>query len=75
MSGASDDVLPTGADPLKHRGSRSGQVEGYWFWGRPSSEQLWLDLQEVTRRIKEDYDPTIPDVRAKAPEPKPGVAA
>ena len=21
---------------------------GYWFWGRPSPEQLWLDLQEVT---------------------------
>ena len=20
---------------------------GYWFWGRPSPEQLWLDLQEL----------------------------
>ena len=35
----------------------------YWFWGRPSPEQLWLDLQEVTQRIKEDHDPTIPNVR------------
>jgi peroxiredoxin len=38
---------------------------GYWFWGRPSPEQLWLDLQELTMRQKEDYDPTLPDVRAK----------
>jgi peroxiredoxin len=37
---------------------------GYWFWGRPSPEQLWLDLQEVFARTKEDYDPTIPEVRA-----------
>ena len=26
---------------------------GYWFWGRPSVEDLWRDLREVTRR-----DPT-----------------
>ena len=38
---------------------------GYWFWGRPSPEQLWLDLQELTMRQKEDYDPTLPDARAK----------
>jgi peroxiredoxin len=37
---------------------------GYWFWGRPSPEQLWLDLQELTRQQKDDYDPTLPDVRA-----------
>jgi hypothetical protein len=37
---------------------------GYWFWGRPSPEQLWLDLQEITKRIKADYDPTLPEVRA-----------
>ena len=36
---------------------------GYWFWGRPSNHQLWADLQELTKRIKEDYDPTIPEVR------------
>ena len=39
---------------------------GYWFWGRPSPEQLWLDLQELTKQLKEDYDPTLPDVRAKS---------
>jgi peroxiredoxin len=37
---------------------------GYWFWGRPSPYQLWLDLQEVTRRIKPDFDPTTPEARA-----------
>jgi peroxiredoxin len=38
---------------------------GYWFWGRPSPEQLWLDLQELTVRVKDDYDPTLPAVRAR----------
>jgi peroxiredoxin len=37
---------------------------GYWFWGRPSPYQLWEDLQDLSRRIKEDYDPTVPEVRA-----------
>jgi peroxiredoxin len=38
---------------------------GYWFWGRPSPEQLWLDLQELHERIKDDFDPTVPEVRSK----------
>jgi peroxiredoxin len=37
---------------------------GYWFWGRPSSYQLWEDLGDLLRRIKEDFDPTVPEVRA-----------
>ena len=37
---------------------------GYWFWGRPSAYQLWEDLQDLFRRIKSDFDPTIPEVRA-----------
>ncbi len=37
---------------------------GYWFWGRPSAYQLWQDLGEVFSRIKEDFDPTLPEVRA-----------
>ena len=37
---------------------------GYWFWGRPSPEQLWLDLGELHMRIKADYDPTTPEARA-----------
>jgi peroxiredoxin len=36
---------------------------GYWFWGRPSPEQLWLDLQELSSRTKEDFDPTTPEAR------------
>jgi peroxiredoxin len=37
---------------------------GYWFWGRPSPNQLWEDLQDLHRRIKPDYDPTTPAARA-----------
>jgi peroxiredoxin len=37
---------------------------GYWFWGRPSAYQLWQDLQDLSRRIKADFDPTLPEVRA-----------
>ena len=37
---------------------------GYWFWGRPSPEQLWLDLQGLYARDKEDFDPTMPEARA-----------
>ena len=37
---------------------------GYWFWGRPSAYQLWDDLQDLFRRIKPDFDPTLAEVRA-----------
>ena len=37
---------------------------GYWFWGRPTPEMLWADLQDLHRRIKPDYDPTDPAARA-----------
>ena len=36
---------------------------GYWFWGRPSIYQLWEDLQDLFRRIKPDFDPTLAIVR------------
>ena len=36
---------------------------GYWFWGRPSPYQLWQDLQEVSMRIKSDFDPTTAEAR------------
>jgi len=29
---------------------------GYWFWGRPSNEQLWADIGELLMRIKPDFD-------------------
>ena len=38
---------------------------GYWFWGRPTPFQLWEDLQDLFRRIKPDFDPTVADVRAE----------
>jgi peroxiredoxin len=37
---------------------------GYWFWGRPSPEDLWSDLRDLLARIKADYDPTRPEGRA-----------
>src|SRR5829696_265403 len=37
---------------------------GYWFWGRPSPEQLWTDLGEIHARIKPDFDPTLTEPRA-----------
>jgi peroxiredoxin len=36
---------------------------GYWFWGRPSPYQLWLDLQELQSRITPDFDPTTAEAR------------
>ena len=47
---------------------------GYWFWGRPSPWQLWTDLRDLFARTKEDFDPTVPEVRAaweaqQAPSP------
>jgi len=37
---------------------------GYWFWGRPSVYDLWQDLRDLNKRIRADFDPTIPEVRA-----------
>ncbi len=36
---------------------------GYWFWGRPSTAELWQDLREVTRRIRPDWDLGTPGLR------------
>jgi peroxiredoxin len=37
---------------------------GYWFWGRPTVQQLWQDVGDVLRRTKVDFDPTTPAARA-----------
>jgi hypothetical protein len=37
---------------------------GYWFWGRPSPEQLWADLAELFAETKADFDPTTAEARA-----------
>lgn len=36
---------------------------GYWFWGRPSFEELRRDLHEVTRQIRPDWDLAAPGLR------------
>ena len=37
---------------------------GYWYFGRPSIEELRRDLREVTRRIRPDWDLSDPLLRA-----------
>ena len=36
---------------------------GYWYWGRPSIEDLRRDLREVTREIRPDWDLASPGLR------------
>ncbi len=36
---------------------------GYWYWGRPSIEDLRRDLREVTREIRPDWDLSTPGLR------------
>lgn len=36
---------------------------GYWFWGRPSIDDLRRDLREVTRKIRPDWDLSAPGLR------------
>jgi peroxiredoxin len=38
---------------------------GYWFWGRPSVEDLRQDLRAVTREIRPDWDLSAPGLRQK----------
>jgi peroxiredoxin len=37
---------------------------GYWFWGRPSIDDLYRDLRTVTREIRPDWDLNAPGLRA-----------
>lgn len=30
---------------------------GYWFWGRPTNEELRRDFREISRQIRDDWDP------------------
>ena len=30
---------------------------GYWFWGRPTLEELRRDLREISREIRRDWEP------------------
>jgi peroxiredoxin len=34
--------------------------DGYWFWGRPTTEELRRDLREITRALRADWDAPTP---------------
>jgi peroxiredoxin len=36
---------------------------GYWFWGRPSPEDLRRDLREVFTKVRPDWDLSAPGLR------------
>lgn len=36
---------------------------GYWFWGRPSTADLWQDLRTVTQNVRPDWDLSTPGLR------------
>jgi peroxiredoxin len=36
---------------------------GYWFWGRPSTDDLWRDLRAVSSEIRPDWDLSQPRLR------------
>ncbi|MBN9387297.1 MAG: redoxin domain-containing protein [Chloroflexi bacterium] len=36
---------------------------GYWFWGRPSAQDLWQDLREVFQKVRPDWDLSKPGLR------------
>jgi peroxiredoxin len=33
---------------------------GYWFWGRPTTEELRRDMREITRALRPDWDAPLP---------------
>jgi peroxiredoxin len=36
---------------------------GYWYWGRPSVEELRLDLRSLLRKVRPDFDLSAPRLR------------
>ena len=36
----------------------------YWFWGHPSTDELWRDLRQVSSEIRPDWDLNAPGLRA-----------
>ena len=36
---------------------------GYWFWGRPSVDDLWHDLRAASAAIRPDWDLSTPGLR------------
>src|SRR5258705_2173513 len=38
--------------------------DGYWFWGRPPTADLWHDLRDVTSEIRPDWNLSAAGLRA-----------
>jgi peroxiredoxin len=36
---------------------------GYWFWGRPTVDDLWHDLRTASREVRPDWDLSVPGLR------------
>jgi hypothetical protein len=36
---------------------------GYWFFGRPTIEELWQDLRAVLKKCRPDWDITTPELK------------
>jgi peroxiredoxin len=34
--------------------------DGYWYWGRPTRDELVNDLREITRKVRADWDAPTP---------------
>ena len=41
----------------------SALYNGYWYWGRPTVEELHRDLREVMRNLRPDFDLGAPGLR------------
>ena len=41
----------------------SAIYNGYWYWGRPTVEELHRDLREVMRNLRPDFDLGAPGLR------------
>jgi peroxiredoxin len=38
---------------------------GYWFWGRPSFDELWRDLRAASAEVRPDWDLATPGLRER----------
>jgi hypothetical protein len=49
----------SGAGPRRYK-----IYNGYWFFGRPTLEDLRQDLRAITRKIRPDWDIVTPELKA-----------
>lgn len=38
---------------------------GYWYWGRPTPEELRQEFRTLTRQVRPDWDPLAPELRER----------